>query len=197
MQCHSPALRLIHQEPCRTRRIKHTVVRDKQPSHHSLTQIWFKPLYVTRIQDFNRDPLPAVICVLPQNFRHLLFISCHPNGAALLVLNIFGKFGPQLLPERLRIASKRELRIGVVHNHDVSHAGGSCTASDDILIDDSNAQSRLRAFVRACSADDACAYDYNVVYLCAHAGMPLQNGSRGSSTSSASEFTKADPVMLG
>ena len=54
-----------------------------------------------------------------------------------------------------------------------------------------------RTFVCTGRTDNTCAYDRDVICHIAHARMPMQNGSRGSSTSSASAFTNADPLMLG
>src|SRR5438270_1199287 len=113
------------------------------------------------------------------------------------MLNFRRKLWTQFMPQSLRISSERELRIRVVHNDYVPHCSAGCASSDDVTVNHGNPHSALHAFVGASGAHDAGAYNHHVIGGITHARMPLQNGSRGSSNSSAWEFTKAEPVMLG
>ena len=67
----------------------------------------------------------------------------------------------------------------------------------DFSVYDRNAQAPASQFVRAGRTNNPGPYDNCVTGYLAHERIPMQSGSRGSSTSSASEFTNADPLMLG
>jgi|SRR5271156_5549261 len=55
----------------------------------------------------------------------------------------------------------------------------------------------MTASVESGRAYNAGADQGDLIGRFAHARMPMQSGSRGSSTRSASAFTKADPLILG
>src|SRR6185312_3816548 len=101
------------------------------------------------------------------------------------------------MPQSLRVSRQRKLRIRVVHYNNVTHRSSGCASSDHVAVDHGNPHPALDAFICASGAHDSGAHNRHVIGRVTHARMPLQNGSCGSSNSSACEFTKAEPVMLG
>src|SRR6266849_8380797 len=91
----------------------------------------------------------TVVILLAMYFRHLLLVGRHPNGSTLFVLDIRGQCGAQFLPELLRVTSKSELRLRIIHHHDVSHAGGSRSPANHVAIHNRDPHAFPDTFIRA------------------------------------------------
>jgi hypothetical protein len=63
----------------------------------------------------------------------------------------------------LGTAGESELRLGVVHDHDVAHAGGGGAAAGKLAFDQSHAKSGLRAGQRTGRTNNAASGDDNIV----------------------------------
>src|SRR3984885_14221935 len=150
-----------------------------------------------RIEHVRGNSALTVVVPFAAHLEHFFFVSRDPDRSTLFVLDVFGQFGSQLLPQLLGVARQRKLRFGIIHDNDVPHPGGSGAASDNVAVDHHHAQATTREFVRTRRAHDAGAHNRNIMAGFAHARIPMQSGSRGSSTNSASAFTNADPLMLG
>jgi hypothetical protein len=67
-----------------------------------------------------------------------------------------------LLPKLLGVAGQRKLDLGIIHYHDVSHAGSSGAAPNHIPVNDSDPHPLPGAFVRASRPHDA-GTNYNYI----------------------------------
>jgi hypothetical protein len=99
------------------------------------------------------------------DFGHFFFIRREPKRSALIVFNIRREFVNELLPQRAREMGERELSIRIVHDNNVTHAGGGGAASDWSAIQDENLQTGAGTFSSARSADDSSADDNEIVRL--------------------------------
>src|SRR6185437_15165620 len=115
------------------------------------------------VEDFGGHAAGAVEVVLAADFLHFLLVGGDPDGAAGHVFDIRRQLGGELAPELLGIAGEGELRLGVVHDDDVAHAGGGGASACEISLDHSDAQSGKGAFTGAGGADDAAADDHDVI----------------------------------
>src|SRR5262245_26388512 len=94
---------------------------------------------------------------------HFFFISGNPECAALFVLHVLRKTGRQLTPEAPRVPSEFELRRGIIHHHDMSHAGRGCFTSDRAAIQHENVESGPSTFIGTGGSDDTCANNDDIV----------------------------------
>src|SRR5579863_5234092 len=114
------------------------------------------------------------------NFRHFLFVFRNPDGSALIVLDCWGKKGPQLLPKPPRVPCERKLSLGVVHDDDMSHGRAGRASGDRILLEHDYSQRLASQRVGTSRADNACTDDRDIKGGIAHARMPMHRGSSGS-----------------
>src|SRR5215469_2220702 len=177
-------------------RVENAIFRNQQSALETRTQVWIESMQGIGIEDLGGNAAIGVVLLLAPDLRHFFIVDGDPDGSALLVLGIVGKLGPELLPEALRVASQRELGVGVIHHDDVAHSGGGGIRANGTLVENDNLQAATRALIGAGGADDAGPDDGEVA-AGAHARIPMQNGSRASRMSSASALTNADPRMLG
>src|SRR5690348_2207753 len=197
MELRAGRLRAFDQKACGAGRIKHNVLGHEQAARQALAQIGFETLEGLGIEDLGWNSALPVIFLFAPHFGHLFLIGRHPNRSAWYVFDVRRKFRTQLLPELLRIAGESKLGFGVVHHHDVAHAGGSRAASHCVAIDDCDPHALAGALFRASCTDDARSNHNHVEGEPTHRRMPMQNGSRGSRTRFASALTNAEPLMLG
>src|ERR1035438_9367524 len=174
-----------------------TVLRDEKTSSHPWAKVGLKALQCFSIEHFRWNSTLAEVGSLAVDLDHFLFVSRDPDRATLFVLDIIGQFGPQSLPQLLRVASQRKLRVAVIHDNDVAHSRSGCAAPNDVLAYHHDTQASTCEFVRTRRTHNAGTDNGNVIGCLTHARMPIHSGSRGSSTNSASAFTNADPLMLG
>ena len=109
----------------------------------------------SRIEYFSRNSEIAIVGVLPSHLRHLFLVGGDPDGSTLFVFDIRRELRPQLLPKLLGVTGQRKLGLGIIHHHDVSHAGSSGAAPNHIPVDDSYPHPLPGAFVRASRPHDA------------------------------------------
>src|ERR1700677_3075551 len=81
------------------------------------------------------------------------------------------KLGPKWLGE----LGKRKLCRRVVHDDDMSHAGGRCAAADHVSLHDRDVHAIAGKFPGAGRPDNARTDDDCVVVL-SHDGMPVREG---------------------
>src|ERR1035441_9324170 len=95
---------------------------DEKPSSHPWAKVGLKALQCFSIEHFRWNSTLAEVGSLAVDLDHFLFVSRDPDRATLFVLDIIGQFGPQSLPQLLRVASQRKLRVAVIHDNDVAHS---------------------------------------------------------------------------
>jgi hypothetical protein len=123
--------------------------------------------------------------MLAGSLGQLFFVGGNPERARRFVLGCRRQAGAERLPQLLRAAGERELRFGVVHEHNVAHGGGSGARARQVALDQGDAQAGLRAGQSAGRAHDAGAGNEHIKALrrgravsgCAHSGTPRRNGS--------------------
>src|SRR5947199_4419890 len=128
----------LHQKARGAGGIEDCILGHKEAALQSVTKIRLNLLQALRIQDLGGNSAISVEIVLARYLAHLLFISCNPDRAALVILYVRGQFVPENLPELLRVPGQGELRLGVVHHDYVSHAGASGAAAHNFAINDCN-----------------------------------------------------------
>lgn len=116
--------------------------------------------------------------MLARHLLHFLLVGGNPKRFTLLIFDIFRQFRSQFLPQLLRVVRQRELRLGVVHDDDVSHACASGAAADDIAVDDHDPHAATRKFIRTGYAYDPCSDDDHVAGCFGHALDPNAHTER-------------------
>jgi hypothetical protein len=93
---------------------------------------------------------------------HFFFVGREPKSAALVVFDIRRQIANELLPQCARIRSQSELCFGIIHDHDVAHAGRSGSTRDGATIQHEHFESGPGAFGRTRGPHDASAHDDDV-----------------------------------
>jgi len=127
---------LFEKETSGTWWIKHGVINNTQTPGHSGTQIRFHFFNTRGVENFNANAVLAVKSLFAVNFGHFLFISGEPERAARIIFDIGGELWNQVLPESAREMGESELRLGIVHDDDMSHACGCSSARDRSAVED-------------------------------------------------------------
>jgi hypothetical protein len=107
--------------------------------------------------------------MLPPHLGHFLFVGRNPDRSTLFILDIDWQFGPQSLPELLRVSSQGKLRLGVVHDDDVPHPRSGRAAAHHVAIHDRNPHPAPRKLVRTSRAHNPGAHNDHIKGRIAHA----------------------------
>src|SRR5947208_8888680 len=158
----------VHEKARGTRGIEDCILGHKEAALQSVTKIRLTLLQALRIQDLGGNSAISVEIVLARYLAHLLFISCNPDRAALVILDVRGQFVPEKLPEFLRVPGEGELRLGIVHHDYVSHAGASGAAAHNFAINHGDPQAAAGELVRTGRAYNSGAHYHHVISCVAH-----------------------------
>ena len=86
----------------------------------------------------------------------------------MVVFNVRWQFVPESLPKLLRVPGQGELRLGIIHDYDVAHSGGSGAAAHNFAIDHGNPQAAAGELVRTGGAYNSGAHNHRVVSRVGH-----------------------------
>src|SRR5262245_59824287 len=117
--------RLLQEKARGARWIKHRIIKHPKAASHARAQARLGLSNPETVQHFNPHTAACIALLLSMHLKHFVFVGSQPERATLLVLNVGRKLLSQIMPQLSRIRRERELRLGVIHDDQMSHSGAS------------------------------------------------------------------------
>jgi hypothetical protein len=114
------------------------VVFEQKRAGEARAQIGFGGAESLFIEGFDSDVAQGVKATFAMDFVHFGGVGRDPERTAGEILSVGRKFGRKLFPQRLRVTGEGELGGGIVHDGEVTHAGGGGAAAYFGWLDEGN-----------------------------------------------------------
>jgi hypothetical protein len=159
-----------HEESCSAWWIQNRISRNQQTTRQTVSQIRLRFFQLAAVQHFHCNSALLVVVPFTQHLRHFLFIRRNPDRPRLLEFDVVWQLRTQFVPQALRIIRQRKLRVGVIHDDDVSHAGSRRSTSHSIAVDHRNSQATGRKSIGTSGSHNPGAHHDNVMGFFGHNG---------------------------
>ena len=178
------------------RREDHQVVRHLQRPHQIRVEIRLGLAQTVRVERCGPHAPLRVEPLLAMNRIHFLLVRSHPERSVRHGLGFMRQVRQECSPESARIFGQGKLRLGIVQDDHVAHAGTGGPCARDTLLQNQRLHACVRAGACTGGPHNAAPHDNDVPGL-THALIPQQKGSFRSSNRLDSALTKATPRIVG